>query len=456
MGRVKGMTSFDRAFAGLAGLTNWERLRPDAPYRFDLSGMRALLARLGHPERRLAQAVQVGGSKGKGTVAHLTAGIAGRLGLRTGLYTSPHVLDVRERIRLDLAPPPDEILVPHVDAVAAALVPGQTWFEAWTAVATLAFAEARPDLCVLEVGLGGRLDSTTALPRRACALTSIELEHTQVLGDTIEAIAAEKAAVLEAGMGCVTGFEGAALAVLERRAAEVGVRPAVLGRDLGWRLVGREAGGIVVEVRLGDRTRVLSTRLGFAPQGRALCLALGLLATLWPERRDELLDLDLDAPWLEAALPPGRLQLLSREPPIVVDGAHTEDSLTMLADELPRAFPGRRFHLVLAMAEGKRWEAGLGRLAAVVDRAWVAPIVGKPSVVPEVLSAFLEARGVPCEREERVGDAFVAAGAEVLRASRRAGGGPALLLCGSLYAAGEALARRADLGVTVDPGPVRD
>ncbi len=440
------MSPFDLAFQKLADLTNYERKRPDAPYRFDLSGMQGLLERLGHPETKLRNLVQVGGSKGKGTVSALMAGLCQETDAITGVYASPHVRDLTERIQYAGQPVPRDELFPHVERVGEVLIEGQTWFEAWTAVAVLLFAERAPDVCIFEVGLGGRLDSTTALPRRACCLTRVELEHTQVLGETIAEIAAEKVGILRQGMSCVTGFEDVALEVLEEKAQSLGVPLQILGRDFDFDLMERTPDGFRVRFEFGGvESEVCLVPLHAEVQVESLTLSLALLREIDEGRFARVMQVGFGS-WLRESLPPARFQVLCNDPPLVIDGAHTDASLGFLARDLEAAFPGRRFGMVLGMAAGKQYRCGLGRLASLVDRAWVAPITGKPSQSPDELMGFLEEKGIACRLMSGIGEAVRSARQEQEGATEASGlpaagrsGSPGLLVTGSLYAAGEAL-----------------
>ncbi|HEX5137947.1 MAG TPA: Mur ligase family protein, partial [Planctomycetota bacterium] len=198
------------AMEALSRLTNYERTRPDGPRAFDLARVRELLRRLGSPERRLgARVIQVAGTKGKGSTSRCLDAILRAQGLRTGRYLSPHLESVRERIAVDGELVPEADFAAHVDAVLAAAAPTTTFFEAITAAACLHFAAARTDAVVLEVGLGGRLDATTAVPTTHTVITEISFDHTDLLGSTLEAIAAEKAATIRTGVPVFTGVDPA-------------------------------------------------------------------------------------------------------------------------------------------------------------------------------------------------------------------------------------------------------
>jgi len=193
--------SVDDALAALAALTNYERTRPDGPRAFDLSRPTRLLERLGSPHRRLgARVVQVAGTKGKGSTTRFVDSILRTAGLRTGRFTSPHLQNVRERIVVDGAWIPETDFARCVEAVVDAIDDRSTFFEALLAAACLHFAERGTEAVVLEVGLGGRLDATTAVPATHTVITQLGLEHTEILGSTIEEIAAEKAGTIRYGV----------------------------------------------------------------------------------------------------------------------------------------------------------------------------------------------------------------------------------------------------------------
>ena len=193
----------------LSGLINLER-ELQGPGRLSLAPMRALLARLEQPGNQL-RVLHVAGSKGKGSVARFAEGLLQGVGLRVGTYTSPHLEHWVERFRVD----GKEVagarlgrviarLRPHVEALRNSPEP-PSWFDVTTAAALLLFAEERVDCAVLEVGLGGRLDSTNVVSPAVCCITSIELEHTEKLGATLGEIAGEKAGILKSGVPAVVG-----------------------------------------------------------------------------------------------------------------------------------------------------------------------------------------------------------------------------------------------------------
>ncbi len=407
----------------LSRLVNFERLRPDRRL-WDLATMRHLLARPGAPPVP-RPAVQVGGSKGKGTTCAFLGALAAAAGRRAGVYTSPHVTTLLERIAVDGVQITVEELQPLLERILATptLDRPPTFFEALTVAAADWFAARRVDLAVFEVGLGGRHDATTALPVAAGIVTTVELEHTDLLGDTVEAIAAEKAFVVREHGLAFTAASGPALTVLRRHASAAAARLHVFGEDFGLRGLQWDAGGC--------RSRL------WLPDGRELPVYLPDAAAF------ELAALALAAVAFVHLLPEAPLQLDPAPRPrvpcrfevvrdldgevLVLDGAHTEQSLTAVAAELRRRYPGCRAAILFASAAGKRWREGLSALLPIADSFVVTELTGTASEAAGTLAAHLLASGARCE---------VATDAATGLAALRRRAGPRLVV-GSFYLAGQ-------------------
>lgn len=433
------MSAADRILALVAPLTNYERNRKDKP-RWSLDNIRALLARPGAtPSRGLA--VQVGGSKGKGTTALYLDALARHVGLRSGVYLSPHVDDVTERVQLDGRPAPmlAEVVGQIVDFVQRSRLVDVSFFEVMTAAAVECYARAAVDLAVIEVGLGGRLDATTAVPVDASILTNVELEHTELLGHTVEAIAGEKAHILRPGKLALTAAREAALGVIEARACEVRTCLRVLDRDMAVNIThddGHTLTGLIVD--RGERLPfVLPGAATFEPV--ALTLAVCCLRALRPDL----------AQAIAAALQPVRFRphlparferIVTPAGVLVVDGAHTERSSQATAAEAARLAPGHRFAVLFASAAGKRWQAGLSWLAPIVDTLYVTHLEGTASEDPQVICASARALGLRAQVVDSAGEGLAA-----LRKHQ----GP-WLVTGSFYLAGHV---RRLLGVNAIPQP---
>ncbi len=352
----------DEVYAYLNRFLNFERRLEPTEYRLDR--MERLKALYGSPDEAY-RVVHVAGSKGKGSTATMIASILRASGRRVGLYTSPHLLSFTERIAVDGLPVGDGILLPAAGELAAAMegerpedFPGgeaPTYFELLTMLGFLCFRRAGCDDAVIEVGLGGRLDSTNVVRPAACVVTPIELEHTELLGDTIPKIAAEKAGILKAG---VPAFSSAtrpeALAVIRERAAALGCPFVALDEaaSLEGVTIGKDGTSFTLEPRAGWAAPIVSsavpihaadslaawmglrarTPLIGRVQARNAAIASMVAAYLGCGRDD--IERGLASARLRA-----RFEILEGQPPAVLDGAHTRVSMGAAAADFNAFFP---------------------------------------------------------------------------------------------------------------------
>ena len=352
----------------LYSFVDWERgigYGTHAPPRFTLERIAALLRGLGDPHRRFPS-VHVAGSKGKGSTAALIESILRAAGLRTGLYTQPHLHTFRERVRIDNTPVSEETftrLVERVATAAAALEREQpalgkpTTYELATALGFLCFAEAEVDVAVVEVGLGGRLDATNVLTPQVAVITSISLEHTAILGNTLAAIAREKAGIVKDG-GVLVHAPGPA-AVTEVFQTVCAARRARIIEVDASRCVAVSAPALppweypaqmCKITALGtERTVRLPLR---GPHQRLNC---GVALAVVEELAAQGVPLSIEAvcAGIEAARWPGRFEQLSAWPPVVADGAHTPDAMRRLRETLAAHYPGRGVHCILGLNRDK-------------------------------------------------------------------------------------------------------
>ena len=420
----------------LEGLIDVEGMRDRSRARLSLAPIEALLARVGHPERAL-RPVHVAGSKGKGSTALLCEALLRGAGLRVGTFTSPHLRRWTERFRVDGREVEGDALAaaverlrPHVEALRRDDPDrAPTFFDATTAAALLLFAEAGLDATVLEVGLGGRLDSTNVVAPAVACVTSIELEHTEVLGDTLAAIAREKAGILKPRVPAVLGaLPAEARAVVRARAAELACPVAELGRDFSAALLAAEP--LRQRVRLEDgafRADVWLPVSGApARENAALAAACALRSGLVSAER-----LTAAAPGaLEGARLPGRVEVVGRAPLRIADSAHTPASVAALAAVLD-ALSRRRTHLVLSLSAGKDVDAICALLAPRADLVTLTRADAIKSLDPVQLAAALRALA-PSLAVRVVPNPHLA-----LRAAREAAAPEDLLVAtGSVYLAG--------------------
>ena len=375
------------AFERLDRLVNWERRERAAGkerlMRVSLEPARDLCERLGSPERDFP-VVHVAGSKGKGTVAAWIGAGLRASGLREGIYASPHVERVQERLTIAGAPVGDEELAAALERALAAHEAAladqgpardATWFDVLTAAAFLALSEARVDAAVLECGLGGRLDSTNVARGEVCVFTNVYLEHTEILGKTRAEIAAEKAGIIKQGALVVSavGPSGDEAAdVIERRARELGAR-------LFLRVEIRESDSI------DERNRALASAV------------LGELGTIPAFSATGAIDARLDRIVLAGARLPGRSERRrAGGVRVVLDGAHVPESLELLlrdlaADPELAAAPV----VVLGMGRDKDAQGLLKALQGRVDRVLCTSVGDGPYRDPMDLLRMSETTGLP-------------------------------------------------------------
>lgn len=414
--------------------------------RFGLERMQALMHELGQPCRGMP-AVHVVGTNGKTSVTRMTAALLTASGLRTGAYTSPHILGWGERIALDGVPIPPQPFAASATRVHAAVprVPegAITQFEAITAVALDAFATAGADAIVVEAGLGGRLDATNVIDAPVVALSAVDLDHTEILGDDVEAIAGEKLGVAPPGFG--------GLVVGDQAPGSVGaVRRAVGARGMSGWWVGQE---IVAEAGNGDSMTIRTPNGALrvdpalpAPWQRAnLALAVGAAERVLGHGLDD----DALARGLEALRNPGRLQVIPGSPVVVLDGAHNPAGARALADALPAILGDVRPVAVIGMMADKDAAGILDALAPVIRSAHATRASSGRAVRPEPLARMLRERGVEADAVAGPARAFE-------RAKADAGPDGAVLVAGSLHLLSDLAPVAMDTSGTLAAAPAPD
>ncbi|HTR96903.1 MAG TPA: Mur ligase family protein [Candidatus Acidoferrales bacterium] len=408
--------------------------------KLDLDGTRALLGALGDPQTSF-QAVHVAGTNGKGSVCALVERVLRAAGARTGLFTSPHLVDFRERFRERGRWPDEADLAARLERIEALPeAPGRTFFEIATALGFEWMASRGVEWAVVEVGLGGRLDTTNVLVPRVCAVTSIGLDHAEILGDSHEAIAAEKAGIFKAGVPAISGVEhDGAATVIARIAREVGA-PLHQARELAE--VGSAQYG-PWGMRLAVRCEPwgafqLQTSLRGSHQRENAVVALAVLAVLARQGRSIPLAA-LRAGFAEARWP-GRLEPSPAVRRLWWDGAHNLDGVRRLAhawrEDMGMVPP---VAIVFAVARDKDATGMLRRLGAFAPEAKLilTRTASERALSVEALAASARGLGLPHETAPDVRGAlapWLDHGADGRgRASGR------VLLCGSLFAVGEAM-----------------
>jgi len=397
-----------------------ERLYARAAYgrKLGLERMEQVTAALGHPERTF-EVVHVGGTNGKGSVCAFVASMTQAAGRRVGLYTSPHLVRLAERVQIGGAPLEDEVLAELIDGVLDR-DPELTFFEVMTLVAFLAFREAKVDLAVVEVGLGGRLDATNVVPPpRVASITRVAFDHMADLGDTLAAIAREKAGIIKPGSAVVLGkLHPDARDVIAARIEEVGARlvplgspEPIVGAPLAYPRMAMLGTNLAVAVSIGRE-------LGLSPE----TMANGIEATSWP----------------------GRNELLHRngQELTLLDCAHNPDGAVALSHVIDPSVLGdidsrRDVALVFGTLASKNWRAMLQRLDhAAGHRIYVAPPV-RTAANPAEMASYLP------------GEVVASVSEALSRARELVGSRGVVVVTGSTYLVGAA--RATLLGLRSDP-----
>lgn len=400
--------TYDEALAYLRQFINYEARPPVSytPEHFNLSSFEDFLQTLGAPHRAFPS-VHIAGSKGKGSTAACIAAILSQAGLRTGLFTTPHLVTIRERTQIDrqlISPEAFAALVSELRAQVEATGQGQerrfrTFFELTTALSFLHFARHQVDIGVVEVGLGGRLDTTNVLLPQVAVLTPIGLEHTHILGDTLPAIAGEKAGIIKPGHDVVSAPQ--ALEVIEvfaRRCQDQQATFFLAERDFQWHIERHTRYGLRLHFegfgqQLTDLEIPLLGRHQAANAAVALAVACRLQHQGWPLTTAHMREGLAQVHW------EGRLEVLSRAPWMLLDGAHTVESARCLRETLSELFPGQRVRFVLGMARDKRLDGIVETLAPVAHQITVTHFQSPRACDPQTLATAVARHGIAVQVE---------------------------------------------------------
>jgi len=431
---------FNQAEKYILSFTDYEKI-PGISYtaaNYDLRRMEELLRLLGTPHLG-RKTVHIAGTKGKGSTAAMVSQVLIAAGYQTGTYTSPHLHTIRERIKVNGAMISEQEFAalvseikPAVEAVnSEARYGALTTFEILTAVAFAHFRNKAVEFQVLEVGLGGRLDATNVAQGDVCVITSISLDHMEILGDTVAKIAAEKAGIIKPGSIVVSApqVEDAAI-VIENVCAEKGSELVKVGKDVTWERKGGDLNGqrLVVRTRrseyeleiplLGDH------QLENAATAVAAIEALMSLGVVIPD--EAILQGMKGVVWQ------GRLQILKKEPLVVVDGAHNADSMRRLAEAVKRYFHYDKCIVIFGTSCDKDIPGMVRELRSLADRVIITSSTHpRAASIPVLVEAF-EGSGVKIERSTSVPEALS-------RALSVTGETDIVLVTGSLFVVAEAL-----------------
>jgi len=375
----------------------------DFGIKLGLDKTRALLKKLGNPHL-LYPSVLIAGTNGKGSVARALSNILTVAGYKTGLYTSPHLVYIGERIKVDGKEITEEELAEKVRQLKKILTDQPyhlypTFFEALTAIAFSHFADKKVDILVCEVGMGGRFDATNVLPSSLEIITRIGMDHIQFLGNTYEEIANEKAGIIKEGTSVISARQRPpAMDVIIRKAKEKGARIYCEGKDFHSKRTSFSSDGQVfnfygkTETLRGLRTPLKGRHqignMSLVVQSAILLRKMGLNITEGAVYKG-----------IETTYWPCRFQILKREPLVIVDGAHNPDGMKTLLDTLTEIFPDKQFSFLMGILKDKDWRRMLSFIlrSKMVERFVFTMPDNERAISPDVLADFVlkKQKGLP-------------------------------------------------------------
>jgi dihydrofolate synthase/folylpolyglutamate synthase len=433
--------NYSQAQEYLNSFTNYEQI-PGISYAqpgYSLRHVEELLKRMGDPQLA-ARTIHIAGTKGKGSVAAMIAQVLSSSGYKTGLYTSPHFHTLRERITIngnlisevEFAAAMTEVK-PFVESMKQDTSFRQlTYFEALTALAFAYFRKKRVDFQVLEVGLGGRLDATNVVAKPAvCVITPISLDHIQILGNTLEEIAREKAGIIKSGCWMVLSPQPEeAVSVISDICREKEAKVVQVGKEITWHKIGGDLHhqSLVIESKTG-RYQVSIPLLGDFQLENAAA-AVGALEILGSQ--GFAIAAGNIAQGLTQVKWPGRFQIVQQQPTVVIDGAHNVASMKRLVNNIKAYFPQKRIFLVFGTSCDKDITGIVNELVSLSPQVIVTRTAHSRAAPLSTLAAEFSKRGIEPETGETVSEA-------ISRALSLAERTDIICVTGSLFVVAEAL-----------------
>ena len=439
--------------------------RPEHSVDLALDRMTDLVGLLGDPQRS-SPVIHITGTNGKTSTARMADALLRSRGLRTGRFTSPHLVSIRERIVIDGAPISPERFVaaydeviPYVRLVDERHPVAMSFFEVLTGMAFAVFADTPVDVMVLEVGVGGRLDCTNVADGVVAVITPISLDHTRLLGSTIEEIAAEKAGIIKPGAVAVLAQQPLdAAEVLLRYAVEVGATVAREGVEFGMLSREQAIGGQQLTLRglRGTYEDVYLPLFGLHQAGNAACALAAVEAFAGVTDDEGALDADLVREAFAAVTSPGRLEVIRRSPTIIIDAAHNPAGMAATVAAIEESFSFARLSGVFAASGDKDVPGILTELEPLLTDIVVTRNSSDRSLDPEEIAGlaveiFGEDRVQSAARLDDAIEAAVALADEAVAETGPGSGG--VLITGSVITAGDARRLLAPDGGELPPEP---
>jgi dihydrofolate synthase / folylpolyglutamate synthase len=435
-----GINSYSKALRFVASLADYERQRivRYTSQNFDLERMRLLLKKLGNPQEQF-RSVHVAGTKGKGSTCAMVASMVQAAGYKTGLYTSPHLIDIRERFQVDgnmISQAEFARLVRQIEPIVTRMRPTPTCFDVLTAMAFKWFAEQKVELAVIETGLGGRLDSTNVVKPEVSAITSISKDHMAQLGGTVAKIAEEKAGIFKTGVPAVTVQQDPDVeAVLKRVAESVGTPLDIAGKSIefSYRFESSRLQGPHNRICLStpnSKFEHLAVPLIGEHQAINCGLALSIIDRL--KTRGLAISDTRAMEGLTKCTVPGRMEMLSTTPRILVDCAHNAASVDAMMRAIGQHIPYDSMVVIFGCCADKDVSGMLERITSGADKVIFTKVNNIRSADPAELAAqYIEQYGKMAQVADTLEDALAIANRAVTKED---------LICitGSFYLVGEA------------------
>lgn len=384
---------YAEAIAYLNSFVNYEELTSyDYKASFKLERMKALSELLGNPHKDV-ETIHITGTKGKGSTAAIVSSILKAAHMRTGLYTSPHLISFRERIKLDGRDIGEEDVAALVEDVRSAVDKSgrndYTFFELYTAVAFLYFKIRRADIAVIEVGLGGRLDATNIVEPLVACITPISLDHTHLLGPTLKDIAKEKTAIIKRGSVCVSAPQPEAVSrIIAKECKEKAVKLYQVGKDIFYEDLGLRPGKEVFNVSGAFETYPqLEMKLLGEHQIVNATAAIGVIGAL--RHHGIVVPVESVKKGLAEADWPARLEIAAYHPTVVMDGAQNRESAVALKKAIKKRFAFNRLILILGISKDKDIPVLCKELEGIADEVILTKADNTRAEEPAVIKKYI-------------------------------------------------------------------
>lgn len=426
------MDSYKLALEYLDSFVNYEKTGlEEIKTDFDLTSLSLALERLSGPQRAYTS-IHVAGTKGKGSVCTFTSSILSLAGFKTGLFTSPHLLSERERISVDGRMIPEADLVRTLEEIRGSigeeLCRELTFFEMYTLLAVLYFKNAKVDFAVFETGLGGRFDATNVLGAKVCAITPVSYDHMHVLGDTLEEIAYEKAAIIKPGSTCISSPQKEeVLSLIKEKCSLEEASLRVVGRDITFKIHDSGEEGTMFDITTKNAGyTACRTQMPGVFQAANSATAVGLCESVVKS---------YGSAWqaavkrgIEKAFLPARMEIISKSPRVMIDGAQNAESARELKYSIEENFKYDKLILLLGLSRDKDIEGVCRSLAPLAEEIILTKSRSQRAADPGTIRGYLKGKKIKItsSAKEALGLAFKAAGERDL-----------VLAAGSFYLAGE-------------------